>query len=417
MPYSHSLAGALVWSAAAGLLAVGFGRQQAAPWIALAVFSHFVLDVPMHTPDMPILGDSSPKIGLGLWRHRDLALAAELIALGIGIWIWRQAPTLKPWPRTRTIAFVTLLILLTLATPFLPPPRDGMDFAWQALGGTSCWRLRPGGSTAPPLHRRSRSVGPPKADPTYHTNPKRAPRTLTDAATQADQIRDARALDGEQTAPGGLTMGRRGGKNFQCWRAPCLPAHRPQRTLRMEKRTGETNGPIRRRANRVDRAPDREHRPRRVLHPDVPGLDSRMDGVGDRQEVSDVAHCADDARGQRRHRTGGTARPRSGARAASSAANRSSCAIRSSCRISSASGRASSPSPRITRSARRSPPACTPRSSDPRASRSTRCMRGGCSTRFARAVSSTPSPSSSADPAPGRLRKPAAKRSSASTPW
>jgi len=146
MPYSHSLAGALVWSAAAGLLAVGFGRQQAAPWIALAVFSHFVLDVPMHTPDMPILGDSSPKIGLGLWRHRDLALAAELIALGIGIWIWRQAPTLKPWPRTRTIAFVTLLILLTLATPFLPPPRDGVDFARQALGGyfllaASAWWL------------------------------------------------------------------------------------------------------------------------------------------------------------------------------------------------------------------------------------------------------------------------------------
>src|SRR5438067_4809285 len=56
MPYSHSLAGALVWSVAAGLLAGAFKGRRAAFWIGAAVFSHFVLDVPMHTPDMPILG-------------------------------------------------------------------------------------------------------------------------------------------------------------------------------------------------------------------------------------------------------------------------------------------------------------------------------------------------------------------------
>jgi hypothetical protein len=135
MPYSHSLVGALGWSVAAGLLALAFGRPRAALWIAAAVFSHFVLDVPMHTPDMPILGNNSPKIGLGLWQHRDLALAAEMVTLGIGLWIWRQAPTLKPWARARTMAFVGLLFALTLATPFLPPPRDAIQFAWQALAG------------------------------------------------------------------------------------------------------------------------------------------------------------------------------------------------------------------------------------------------------------------------------------------
>src|SRR5437764_3121922 len=62
MPYSHSLAGSLAWSAAAGALAWWLGHPRAAPWIAAAVFSHFVLDVPMHTPDMPILGNDSPKI-------------------------------------------------------------------------------------------------------------------------------------------------------------------------------------------------------------------------------------------------------------------------------------------------------------------------------------------------------------------
>jgi hypothetical protein len=135
MPYSHSLVGALVWSIAAGGLAWALGGRRAAPWIAAAVFSHFLLDVPMHTPDMPIVGNNSPKIGLGLWRHRDLSLAAEVLALGVGVWIWRHAPTLKPWPRARAMAFVALLVALAVATPFLPPPRDGIQFAWQALTG------------------------------------------------------------------------------------------------------------------------------------------------------------------------------------------------------------------------------------------------------------------------------------------
>jgi hypothetical protein len=135
MPYSHSLAGSLAWSVAAGLLAAALGARQASPWIGAAVFSHFLLDVPMHTPDMPILGNDSMKIGLGLWRHRDLALAAELATLAIGLWIWRRAPTLEPWARVPTAAFVGLLVVLTLATPFLPAPRDGVQFAWQALAG------------------------------------------------------------------------------------------------------------------------------------------------------------------------------------------------------------------------------------------------------------------------------------------
>ena len=135
MPYTHSLVGALGWSVLAGLLAAAIGGRKAAQWIAFAVFSHFLLDVPMHTPDMPIFGNNSAKIGLGLWRHRDLALSAELLTLAVGVWVWRHAPTLTPWPRLRTYMFVGLLFVLALATPFLPPPRDGTQFAWQALAG------------------------------------------------------------------------------------------------------------------------------------------------------------------------------------------------------------------------------------------------------------------------------------------
>src|SRR5436305_10696825 len=55
MPYSHSLVGALGWSIVAGMLATAAAGKRGGTWIAVAVFSHFLLDVPMHTPDMPIL--------------------------------------------------------------------------------------------------------------------------------------------------------------------------------------------------------------------------------------------------------------------------------------------------------------------------------------------------------------------------
>src|SRR5438067_5803384 len=45
MPYSHSLAGALGWSVAAAAVAWALGARRASPWIAAAVFSHFLLDV------------------------------------------------------------------------------------------------------------------------------------------------------------------------------------------------------------------------------------------------------------------------------------------------------------------------------------------------------------------------------------
>src|SRR3954463_1910425 len=55
MPYSHSLVGALAWSVLLGLMTRALaGRKHRVAAVAVAVFSHWVLDVPMHTADMPL---------------------------------------------------------------------------------------------------------------------------------------------------------------------------------------------------------------------------------------------------------------------------------------------------------------------------------------------------------------------------
>jgi membrane-bound metal-dependent hydrolase YbcI (DUF457 family) len=65
--WSHSLAASIFWSVLFGLAFLRRGRLVAL-WAGLAVFSHFVLDVFMHPPDLALWPHATAHVGLGLWR-------------------------------------------------------------------------------------------------------------------------------------------------------------------------------------------------------------------------------------------------------------------------------------------------------------------------------------------------------------
>jgi hypothetical protein len=145
MPYSHGLAAALAWSALAGLVAralLGRGGGAAALAFGLCVFSHWLLDLPMHTPDMPLLGDGSPHLGFGLWHHRGLSIAVELVALAAGALLWLRGGVRS---RPAALAFLAALAVVAVATPFLPQPSSVQAFAFSApaayvvLAGAAAW--------------------------------------------------------------------------------------------------------------------------------------------------------------------------------------------------------------------------------------------------------------------------------------
>lgn len=66
--WSHSLVMSLVWSALYGLIFWRRGRAVAF-LIAFAVFSHFLLDVPMHPKDLALWSYAGTHIGFGLWNR------------------------------------------------------------------------------------------------------------------------------------------------------------------------------------------------------------------------------------------------------------------------------------------------------------------------------------------------------------
>src|SRR5215469_8828004 len=76
-PYSHSLLALLLWGVLFGLIygAVTRASLRSALVVGALVPSHWVLDVIVHRPDLPLAPGASSRLGLGLWNSVPLTLA------------------------------------------------------------------------------------------------------------------------------------------------------------------------------------------------------------------------------------------------------------------------------------------------------------------------------------------------------
>ena len=124
MPYTHSLIGALVWSALAFLVYKVASRTKvgAALIVALAVFSHWILDLIVHRPDLAIYDDTL-KVGFGLWNYRGLEFGLEVAILVAGIIIYLKRNVVRSVVRKYSlIIFGVLLILIQTGNTFVSRP-------------------------------------------------------------------------------------------------------------------------------------------------------------------------------------------------------------------------------------------------------------------------------------------------------
>jgi hypothetical protein len=93
--YTHSLIGAAVLSIVYGA-AFGWrwGRRTGIV-LGLVAFSHWILDLIVHRPDLPILpggGGGLPDFGFGLWRNPMASAGLELAIVVVGaVLYWRAA--------------------------------------------------------------------------------------------------------------------------------------------------------------------------------------------------------------------------------------------------------------------------------------------------------------------------------------
>ena len=88
LSYSHSLFGALLLSVIVYWILVIAKRKSWALIAALCVFSHWVIDLIVHTPDLSIFFGYG-KAGLGLWNYPYLSFGVEIILVLVGWLILR----------------------------------------------------------------------------------------------------------------------------------------------------------------------------------------------------------------------------------------------------------------------------------------------------------------------------------------
>ena len=128
-PISHSLVGMTIWAVIGAAVYYSWPTRdtsrhwQAAALVGFAIFSHFPLDLVVHVPDLPLWGQDSAKLGLGLWNNPTATLLLELGALTAGVAVYAGFRSHRhPVRPGRLAGLVLILVAIYLVSFFGPPP-------------------------------------------------------------------------------------------------------------------------------------------------------------------------------------------------------------------------------------------------------------------------------------------------------
>jgi membrane-bound metal-dependent hydrolase YbcI (DUF457 family) len=130
MPWTHSLPAAFAWSVGAALLVKLLLRLPlwASIVVGLTVFSHWLLDLLVHRPDLE-LWPGGERVGFALWNYPvpEQAVEMGLLAICGAIWVAsRKSLGRTAWPAVALIAFY---VVLQIAAMLMPPPAGELTAA------------------------------------------------------------------------------------------------------------------------------------------------------------------------------------------------------------------------------------------------------------------------------------------------
>lgn len=138
-PISHSLLAVIGWAALFGLAYAGLKRSRLGAVVcAIAVISHWDLDLLVHHADLPLY-PGGPLWGLGLWNVGWAALAIELGLFVVGVYLYCR--TTRATDRAGIWGFWLLVVVLLVAhfaSLYGPPPPSVKAVAWV---GNAQWLL------------------------------------------------------------------------------------------------------------------------------------------------------------------------------------------------------------------------------------------------------------------------------------
>lgn len=123
-PVTHSLLAATGWAILFSAIYYFIkSNKRDALVVGILVLSHWVLDLLVHVPDLPLSPFASIKVGLGLWNYKIAELLIELILFAIGIYLYMRNTSAKNKTGKISLwALIILLVVIQLGNTFGAPP-------------------------------------------------------------------------------------------------------------------------------------------------------------------------------------------------------------------------------------------------------------------------------------------------------
>ena len=134
-PISHSMLGVIFWGIIFGIVYYLFKKNlRGSILLGVLVFSHWLLDLLTHRPDLQLFPWSDYKVGFSLWNSFTGTLLVEGLIFTAGIFIFYKVGILQR--KSKQILFWSLVIFLAaiyVMNLFGPPPPSEEPIAFVGL--------------------------------------------------------------------------------------------------------------------------------------------------------------------------------------------------------------------------------------------------------------------------------------------
>jgi hypothetical protein len=131
-PFTHSFLGVLFWAVLfGGVYYLIRKNTRISLLMGLLVLSHWLLDLIVHRPDLPLAPGMETRVGFGLWNSIAATLIVEGGIFALGIYFYISAT--KAANRKGSIglwALIVFLITIYLMNVFGPPPPSAEPIAY-----------------------------------------------------------------------------------------------------------------------------------------------------------------------------------------------------------------------------------------------------------------------------------------------
>jgi hypothetical protein len=139
-PYSHSLLAVIIWALLFASVYYFVRRSRTgAIVLGLAVISHWLLDLIVHYPDLPLYPGNSALLGFAIWSSPIFEMLLELFIFALGVWLYlRSTNAIDATGKWALWSLVVFLVAIHFGNTFGPPPPSVSALAWV---GQAQWLL------------------------------------------------------------------------------------------------------------------------------------------------------------------------------------------------------------------------------------------------------------------------------------